>query len=613
MNKTTLFGFALALGILAFSTGAVHAQPTTPKSSGFAVDRFEPSERGSEWFVLDTLDMRGKVRPALGVVAEYAWKPLVFYDADGKEVRALIKAQTFVHFGVSLVLVDRLRLAVNLPIAVTDGNTGVLDGVRFTAADGTSVGDLRFSADLRLFGEYGDAITMALGASVYAPTGDRDKYTGDGKVRLSPHLLLAGDLGPFIYAARVGFNYRPQAGDFAGSAIGSEFFWGLSAGFRVADKRLVIGPEVYGSTVVENGAFSSHGSPTEILFGLHYLLPGDFRLGAGAGPGLNKAFGSPQARVVGSLEWAPQPEPPPPPPPPPPGDRDHDGIIDPEDACPDEPGVRSSDPKKNGCPLRDRDGDHIYDDDDACPDEPGVRSNDPAKNGCPVRDRDGDGIPDEDDACPDLAGPPNEDPQKNGCPDTDDDGIIDPQDACPTIPGPPNEDPKKNGCPAARIEKGQIRILEQVQFAFGSDRILHQSDTILTAVLKIVEEHPNITKISIEGHTDNKGSAKYNKDLSRRRAASVRKWLVMHGVDDSRLTSIGYGFERPLSDNATEEGRQENRRVEFHIVEINGKPADENSDATVTDEPKSETNSSGNKSSDSNSSDDDGLGDQESE
>jgi OmpA-OmpF porin, OOP family len=204
-----------------------------------------------------------------------------------------------------------------------------------------------------------------------------------------------------------------------------------------------------------------------------------------------------------------------------------------------------------------------------------VRSLDPAKHGCPIRDRDRDGILDEDDACPDLKGVANPDPKKNGCPDTDGDTIIDPEDACPTAAGPPNEDPKKHGCPVARVEQGQIRILEQIKFKFDSAEILGESNYILDAVSKILVDHPEITRISIEGHTDNVGSAAYNKTLSQKRAASVLSWLVAHGIDPSRLSSAGFGLELPLTENETEEGRRQNRRVEFHIREISGKPADD--------------------------------------
>ncbi len=246
-------------------------------------------------------------------------------------------------------------------------------------------------------------------------------------------------------------------------------------------------------------------------------------------------------------------------------DRDGDGIADAQDACPDVPGVKSDDPKKNGCPA-DRDGDGIGDAQDACPDVPGVKSDDPKKNGCPV-DRDGDGIGDAQDACPDVPGVKSDDPKKNGCPlDTDGDGIVDAQDACPNDPGPSNPDPKKNGCPSVSVQGSQIVILEQVKFRTGSAEILPESAGILDAVSKALKDHPEIGKLRVEGHTDNQGAAAGNKWLSQRRAASVVAALVKRGVEAARLTPQGFGQERPIDTNATEPGRQNNRRVEFHIV-----------------------------------------------
>jgi OmpA-OmpF porin, OOP family len=512
---------------------ASSARPALAQSKGFALDRFEPSERGSEWFALDTLDLRGHVRPAIGVVADYGYKPLVVYDRAGREVGPLIKHQLFLHAGASLVLWQRLRLAASLPFSpLTSANDSLVGRQQYTVKDGVSIGDVRLSADVRLFGKYRGPAQLAIGASVWLPTGSRDSFAGDGKARVSPHAMLAGEIARFSYAVRAGFQYRPQNGTFSGSAIGSELTFGAAAGVRFT-KELLIGPEVYGSTVVEDGAFRKRGTPLEGIFGGHYTIAKQVRVGAGAGAGFTQGFGSPEVRVLANIEWAPQE----------PEDRDGDGILDENDACPDEPGVRSDDPAKNGCPLRDRDGDSILDDDDACPDEPGVRSDDPAKNGCPIRDRDGDGILDEDDACPDVA-------------------------------GPANDDPTKNGCPPARIERGQIRILEQVQFKFNSAEILPVSDGILTAVLHVFEEHPEVTQVSVEGHTDNIGGPKYNKELSDKRVLSVLAWLTSHGVQPIRLTSQGFGLERPIAPNDTEDGRQQNRRVEFHIKTVDGKPVD---------------------------------------
>jgi outer membrane protein OmpA-like peptidoglycan-associated protein len=87
----------------------------------------------------------------------------------------------------------------------------------------------------------------------------------------------------------------------------------------------------------------------------------------------------------------------------------------------------------------------------------------------------------------------------------------------------------------------------------------------LEAVRKVAQEHSGIPKIRIEGHTDNRGSAELNKRLSEERAAAVANWLVKHGVDRKKLATVGFGFDKPIDTNDTEEGRANNRRVEFHI------------------------------------------------
>ena len=581
-----------ALGcLLAFEA---HAQT----ASGFALNRYEPSERGSEWFAQDTLDFRGNLRPAVGVTADYGHKPLVIYGADGTERSAIVKSQLFAHVGASLVLIDRVRFGLNVPIALSQSGTGgTVAGTTYTPADKTTLGDVRLAGDVRIVGKYGDPFTFAGGLQVYIPSGDRDQYTGDGKVRVTPRLQIAGDIDVFAYAARLGIAYRGLNEPFGGSSLGTEFTFGASAGVRLLDKKLLLGPEIYGSTVVVDGeAFNKKATPFELIIGGHYSF-GDFRVGAGVGPGLTRGFGTPQVRALLSLEWAPAYEEAKGP-----GDRDGDGVLDPQDACPDVkgiktddpatngcpakvepkdddkdgivneqdacptvPGVKSDDPKKNGCPP-DKDGDGIYDADDACPDLKGVKTEDPKTNGCPP-DKDGDGIYDEQDACPDVKGVKSDDPKKNGCPpDTDGDGIIDPEDACPNTAGPKNEDPKKNGCPAVAIESGQIKILQQVKFKTDSAVILKESDEILNAVAKILKDHPEITLIRVEGHTDNKGSKAHNKDLSAKRAASVVTWLTTKGkIDKKRLKSAGFGDEKPIDTNDTDAGRQNNRRVEFHI------------------------------------------------
>ena len=165
------------------------------------------------------------------------------------------------------------------------------------------------------------------------------------------------------------------------------------------------------------------------------------------------------------------------------------------------------------------------------------------------------------------AGVKTDDPKTNGCPaDRDKDGIIDTEDACPDAAGPKSSDPKRNGCPLVFIDKGQVRITEQIRFKTNSAEIVG-SQNIIDEVAKTLKDHPEIQHLRVQGHTDNVGKAVYNKELSRKRAASVVAALVRAGIPKTLLSSEGFGLEKPIEDNGTEEGRAANRRVEFHIEE----------------------------------------------
>ena len=565
------------VGGLLFGSSAAWAQP---KADGFALNRFEPSDRGSDWFANESLDIRGHLRGSAGLVLDYGHKPLVIYDLDGTERAAIVEDQLYGHVGGAIVLYDRFRVGLNLPVAIWQSGTSQQTATEtFESSNATTIGDLRLSGTVKILGDYGTPLTLAGGFWFYAPTGSQKAYTGDGSVRFHPQLFAAGDIDMFTYSGRIGLDVRGNSSDFAGSPTGSEVTFAAAAGARLLDNKLTVGPELFGSTVItdKDAFFKRRTSPFEVIIGGHYMAAKQVRVGAGIGPGLTRAFGTPELRVLANVEWS-EPMPEKAAPPPEPKDRDKDGILDPEDACPDVPGVRTDDPKTNGCPApADRDGDTILDPDDACPDTPGVKTDDPKTNGCPPPgDRDGDTIIDPEDACPDEPGVKTDDPKTNGCPapkDTDGDGILDPEDACPEDPGPKNDDPKKNGCPIARVNQGQIRILEQVQFAYNSDRILKTSDYILEAVKKVLEDHAQIKVIEVQGHTDSKGSDAYNLTLSKRRAASVMRWLTGKGIDKKRLKSQGFGEKTPIDSNDTEEGRANNRRVEFHILEQAAIPA----------------------------------------
>ena len=176
------------------------------------------------------------------------------------------------------------------------------------------------------------------------------------------------------------------------------------------------------------------------------------------------------------------------------------------------------------------------------------------------RDMDGDGVPDDQDNCPTVPGPA----ENGGCPilDRDYDGILDENDRCPDEPGIPEND----GCPSLiKVVDDEIKILQKVQFATGKSTILKESFELLDQVRAVIASKPEI-RVQVEGHTDNVGRDAKNMKLSQQRADSVKAHLMKNGIADARLEAVGKGPHEPVGDTKTEEGRESNRRVEFHII-----------------------------------------------
>jgi outer membrane protein OmpA-like peptidoglycan-associated protein/tetratricopeptide (TPR) repeat protein len=117
-----------------------------------------------------------------------------------------------------------------------------------------------------------------------------------------------------------------------------------------------------------------------------------------------------------------------------------------------------------------------------------------------------------------------------------------------------------------KAEIGTRIVLNNIFYDFNKATLRPESEAELDRLYKLLTENPTL-KIEISGHTDNIGSASYNQKLSESRAKSVVNYLFDKGIDKSRLTFKGYGFNRPVAKNDTEEGRQQNRRTEFEILD----------------------------------------------
>jgi hypothetical protein len=90
----------------------------------------------------------------------------------------------------------------------------------------------------------------------------------------------------------------------------------------------------------------------------------------------------------------------------------------------------------------------------------------------------------------------------------------------------------------------------------------------------MLKSHTHVTKLRIEGHTDNVGKAKHNEKLSKARAEAVAKWLSEHEIEAQRLVTIGYGAKKPIKPNDSDANRAQNRRTEYYVEELDGKKVD---------------------------------------
>jgi len=231
-------------------------------------------------------------------------------------------------------------------------------------------------------------------------------------------------------------------------------------------------------------------------------------------------------------------------------DADNDGVKDSEDACPNTAGLAAM----NGCP--DSDGDGVADKDDMCPNEKGTKAN----NGCP--DSDGDGVVDKDDKCPSASGPT----ANNGCPwpDSDGDGVLDKDDKCKDKVGPASN----SGCPEETVAEKLAMLSEYTKgILFDIDRAVIKDAVAekLDIIYSLINPIENVIYV-IEGYTDRTGTAGYNEYLSKRRAESVKEYLVKKGMTASKLETVGFGENNPLETNATAAGRAANRRV---VIKLN--------------------------------------------
>jgi outer membrane protein OmpA-like peptidoglycan-associated protein len=544
----------------------------------------------------------------LSAVGHYSHNPLVLYR-EGEGSKPIVGVRTTMHVAAAYALMNRLQVGVQLPVvALQQGagpsQTGLPSPQSFglgTPAVGLRLGlmdqDSRGGFDVAVEGHVG------------LPVGSAEGLGRDAGMRYMPRVMVGRRFGFFRAGLDVGFMARPvgRISDLGAETdvqdVGNELR--IGAALVSTGRRLRYEFNLRGMIPLSGQAGSA-----ELLPGARYLVNPSLEVFALAGVGVGAAPGTPLFRVLagGSFgDVTPRQGP---------GetsvkcelgtsvdivnecpdmDHDGDGVRNSLDKCWNEAG----DPVRGGCPRTDTDKDGIEDSLDACPTEPG----DAARRGCPMRDQDNDGVEDELDSCPSEPGSA----ENRGCPlkDRDKDGTENDQDECPDEPGPverkgcPEEDADKDGVPnrvdscanqpgvetnlgcpehevpLVAIKPGQLDLLGgRVFFEASGTHVQQRSFELLNWVAKILREHPEIPRVLVGAHTDDRGFADQLRRLSQQRAEEVRRYLIGKGVAAERVDARGYGPDRPIDSNATSIGRENNRRVEFKIIRDGGEGSD---------------------------------------
>jgi outer membrane protein OmpA-like peptidoglycan-associated protein len=532
------FGLAISGDGFADSTPSLALTPAPAGDRGAAVER---AGVHGHWLV------------SARIATDYASEPLVLRN-DAQELDRVVTSQMWLYALGSVSIAHRFLLHATFPLLLAEsGDPPPLSGATAERpSGGFQLGDARLGARFMFFRSSDDPLSrvlLAFSLSTWLPTASQG-YAGDGAMRVGAGLVADGSNPRLYWALNGGFITRPseQLGGVTPTRVGNALNFGAAAGFFAdGGQKIAIGAELISDLPVGNGArlFDPRATVAHLLLVGHWRIKsGPFELGAAGGPGIGQGAGSADFRVLALVGLAPR-----------------------QDA-----------------PLFDTDADGIPDASDACVDLPGVRSGDPLLHGCPAAplDTDGDAIPDQHDACPSVPGEPTGVRTTHGCPpdfDTDGDGVADKVDACPREPGVPP--PGGNGCPktaepaATKLVAQNIVLSQQVQFETATSVLRPESDGVLSEVARVLGEHPEVEEVEVQGHTDEQGTAEFNRRLGQGRAEAVVNWLVQHGIRRDRLKAKGYGADRAIAENVTEEGRQKNRRVEFRVTRMTAQPSPE--------------------------------------
>ena len=469
------------LGVIAIVTLA------RPALAQVDAERFKPAVTHDGWVTSEGSDVRPTADPfEFGFLINYGYRPLVITDANGNYARSVVSGRLGMDLQGSVTLFEPLAVGLDLPFFLFQSG--------YYNPSSAGLGKLRVVPKVRLLDDR-RGVGLALLGEMRLPTHTGD-YSGNPGFEFVPKVALDHRFGNGI---RLGINLGVairESSNYFNINTGSEFAYGAAIGYRFGGNsgKTEIGLDLNGGLGLIRSNRVQH--PLEIFGFLRQALSDEWELFGGPGAGIVPGYGVPVVRFFAGIRFAPTSH-----------DRDHDGISDDQDACPDIAEDRDADQDWDGCPEEELDSDH-------------------------------DGVPDSKDLCPNAKETINGIADDDGCPDTGDPRVI--------------------------YEDGKFTVLEAIHFETGRADIKPDSHALLDQVTLMIKANPDV-KIKVTGHTDDTGPHDLNVRLSQDRATSVRNYLVQHGVAPQRVRAVGYGPDKPLIKGTTDDARAKNRRVEFVV------------------------------------------------
>ena len=537
---------------------------------------------------------------------QYARDPLVYYPFDYEttgEVQEIVSGLTELDLAGGYTF-GAVRAGVLVPV--------YLRGTGPDTAE-TGLGDVMVDVKVRALNREDHPIGLGFSGRVGLPTATTSLPLSTGGLLYEAEIIADAAVGDATLALNLGQRGQPQV-DLEGATWGSQLYANLGGSYAFSERA--------GAALELSSSFTEADFGNSAVMPIEAILSGWRRVGdensalvvrGGLGLGVTQAVSAPAWRALLSLTWDPKPG----------QDRDADGILDELDTCPDVPEDMDTVVDTDGCPetthvivkVVDQFGDPV----------PTARWTEADRSGAPgdalelnagtfnfsatadgytagttslmvtdaasaevvvvtpmilgsltvtAKDNLGNTVPN---ANWRLVGAPGTEPHPAGI-------------AVPLRPGDYNLRAEADGYrPVTRsatvvrekealvifemelakavVTASKIEIKDKVYFETDKAIIKTESYGLLDEVAEIINSHPELTKIRIEGHTDSRGNDAYNKDLSQRRADSVRVYLEGKGVAAARLESVGYGEEKPLKAERNDTDRALNRRVEFFVLD----------------------------------------------